>query len=436
MSTPGAPRASTTRRSGSAARIHLLQVVGNAIVGGMESWVERLITHLPPDRFLCTVLCPFESPFTERLRGRGTEVLIAPMADDPAWSTVQMAAAIASNRGIDLIHAHLPRAHVLAGLVGRLTDKPVLYTLHGRQLGTLDLEVHRACGSHLSVVCQPSYFQALGLGVDPEQLSLEPNGVDTQWFKPQLRQGASVRAALGLDAQAPLVGFVGRLSPEKGPEVFVRSALLWLHEMPGAHAVLVGEGPMEHDLRAQISLLGLQGRVHLAGLRHDMPAVYADLDAVVSSSHSEAMPLALMEAMACGVATVATAVGGVPDIVVHGQTGWLVAPAQADEIANRCLALLRDPAARLAMGERARQRAEQRLSLDDSVKRVAQLVTRLAQRAPQPVDQPLPEPRVANAAAALARPQRVQTAARVTAAPAASAEPAARHANGHAGLSE
>lgn len=412
--------------------IHVLQVVGNAIVGGMESWVDRLITHLPREHFLCTVLCPFESLFTERLRQAGTEVLIAPMADDPPWSTLQMASAIVASRGIDLIHAHLPRAHVLAGLVGRLTSTPVLYTLHGRQLATLDLEVHRACGTHLSVVCQPSYFQALGLGVDPERVSLEPNGVDTQVFRPRARSGESLRKALGLDERAPLVGFVGRLSPEKGPEVFVRSAMLWLHQMPSAHAVLVGEGPLESELRAQIAMLGLQDRVHLAGLQHDMPAVYADLDVVVSCSHSEAMPLALMEAMSCGVATVATAVGGVPDIVVHGQTGWLVAPAQADEIAGRCLALLRDDGARLGMGQRGRQRAEQSLSLDGSVGRVAQLIRRLVQPA-QRLGTHAAVPSVASGPATAPRQQRVQTAAANATAPAVALQSVARQANGRAG---
>ncbi len=358
-------------------RIHVLQVIGNAIVGGMETWVERLIARLPSERFAFTALCPFESPFTDRLRALDTEVLIAPMPDDPPWSTIQMATALVNSGGIDLLHAHLPKAHLLAGLVGSLTGKPVLATVHGRQLTTLDLEVHRAAGSHLSVVCKQSYFHALGLGVNAGYLSCETNGVDTDVFQPRPAGAAGLRASFGLMPDTPLVGYVGRLSHEKGPEVFIRAAMLLRSRLPQAHAVLVGEGPMEGELRELVQRFGLEEHVHFAGMRQDMPAVYNELDLLVSSSHSEAMPLAMMEAMASGLAVVATRVGGVPDIVEHGQSGWLVAPGDFEDIAGRSAWLIEDGTTRRRMGERARQRAVERLELDDSVARVAQLLSRL-----------------------------------------------------------
>lgn len=371
---------SSSSSSSSSGRIHVLEVIGNAIVGGMETWVERLIERMPRDRYRFTALCPFESPYTDRLRALDVEVLIAPMPDDPPWSTIQMATALAAASGIDLLHAHLPKAHLLAGIVGRLTGKPVLTTIHGRQLSVLDLEVHRATGSHISVVCRQSYFHALGLGVSAGHLSCETNGVDIQVFQPRPHDAAAggLRASLGLGADVPLVGFVGRLSPEKGPSVFVRSALLLHSREPGAHFAMVGEGPMEGDLRQLAERFGLSDCLHFVGVQRDMPAVYNALDVVVSSSHSEAMPLALMEAMASGVPVVATRVGGVPDLVEHGETGWLVAPGDFDDIAGCCAALIRDPALRRGMGERGRQRAVERFDLADCVERMDRLLTRLA----------------------------------------------------------
>ena len=360
-------------------RVHVLQVVGNAIVGGMETWVERLVERLPRQRFELTALCPYESPYTDRLRALGLDVLIAPMPEDPLWTSIQMTAALVKARGIHLLHAHLPNAHMLAGLAGSLTGTPVVTTIHGRQLTTLDLEVHRAVGSHLSVVCRQSYFHALGLGVDPGRLSCETNGVDTQAFRPRAERGTALRAALGLDADTPLVGFVGRLSPEKGPEVFVRSALLLRSRCPAARCVIVGEGPMEAAMRQLIAQCGLQEQVLMVGPRSDMAAVYNELDLLVCSSHSEAMPLAVMEAMASGLPVVATRVGGLPDMVEHGRTGWLVARNDFDDLAARCATLLDDPALRREMGERARQRVMERMNLDDGVERVARLLARLAQ---------------------------------------------------------
>ncbi len=365
------------------ARIHVLEVIGNAIVGGMESWVHRLIERLPRSRFKVTALCPFESPYTDRLRALDIDVMAVPMPDDAPWTSIQMTASIVKAGGVDLLHAHLPNAHMLAGLAGRLTDTPVLATIHGRDIGVLDLELHRAVGSHLSVVCRQSYFHALGLGVSQSRLSCETNGVDTDVFQPRAGGAAGLRSSLGLDAAQPLVGYVGRLSPEKAPEVFVRSMLLLKSRCPAMHCVMVGEGPMLAPVRALIRQCGLEDRVHLLGNRENMPAIYNELDIVVSTSHSEAMPLALMEAMASGLPVVATRVGGVPDMVEHGRTGWLVATNDFDDIAARSATLLNDSALRATMGARARQRAVERMALSDNVERVAALMTRLARPRPE-----------------------------------------------------
>ncbi|MBW8848085.1 MAG: glycosyltransferase [Burkholderiales bacterium] len=359
--------------------LQVLQLLGNAIVGGMESWVLRLVQRLPGERFAFTALCPFESPVTDQLRASGVEVVIAPMPDDLPWATLQTTCALIQQRRIELLHAHLPAAHMLAGLAGRLTQRPVLTTIHARQLTTLDVEVHRVARSHISVVAQQSYFHALGLGVEPALLSYEPNGVDTAMFQPRERAaGEPLRARLGLGPEVPLAGFVGRLSPEKGPEVFVRAALMLKARLPGAQTVLVGEGPMHDELRGLVHRYGLDGEVHFAGVWRDMPALYGELDVLVSCSHTEAMPLVLLEAMACGLPAVATRVGGVPDIVEHGHSGWLVGPGDFDDIGRCCALLLGDAGLRQRMGDRARERAVQRLDLGASVARVGALLERLA----------------------------------------------------------
>jgi glycosyltransferase involved in cell wall biosynthesis len=360
-----------------AGRIHVLEVMGNAIVGGMETYVERLVQNLPRDRFAVTALCPFESTFTERLRSLDIEVVVTPMPDDPTWASIQMACAMIKAGAIDLLHAHLPNAHVLAGIAGRLTGKPVLATLHGHKVGMLDLEVHRSAGTHLSVVCRQSYFHALGLGVSAGQLSCNPNGVDTDAFKPRPRPVDGLRAALGIPAAARVVGFLGRLSPEKGPEVFLRAALIAQAKMPDTHFVFVGDGPLATTLSESIARFRLEDRVHLAGLRRDVAAVLNDLDVLVSSSHSEAMPLAVMEAMASGVPVVATRVGGIPDMIDQGESGWLVATEDFEGIATRVQQILCTPGELVRMSAAARQRAVDKMALSDTVDKMVALMTRL-----------------------------------------------------------
>ncbi|HRO58381.1 MAG TPA: glycosyltransferase [Burkholderiaceae bacterium] len=362
-------------------RVRLLEVMGNAIVGGMETSVLRLIERLTRERFEISVLAPFESRCTEALHALGVDVVIVPMPEDTVWSSVQQASALVRAGRIDVLHAHLGNAHILAGLTGRLTDRPVLATVHGRQMDPLELEAHRAFGTHVHAVCRHSHLHALGMGIAPSHLHCIPNGVDTELFRPQPNMPSeSLRTGLGIGEGVPLAGFVGRLSPEKGPELFVRCAQRVLDRQPQAHFVMIGDGPQRASVEDRIERLGLRGRVHLAGMQAAMPTLYPQLDLLVCSSLSEAMPLAVMEAMACGLPVVATAVGGVPELVVEDLTGSLVGHGDVDGLAYEVAALLADPARRREMGRQGRQRIEQRFALARSVSGIAALLQRLARR--------------------------------------------------------
>lgn len=357
--------------------LHVLEVLGNAIVGGMEVWVERFVDRLPKDRFRITMVCPFEGPLADRLRSRGLSVHVIPMPDQMLWLSVNQTRLLVNQLGIDILHAHLPNAHLLAGLAGRLCGRPVLTTIHGRELAPLDIEVHHAVSSHLSTVCWHSYSLAASLGLEMHHLSCEPNGVDPEAFQPRCKQG-TLHRALHLREDAPLIGFVGRLSPEKGPEVLVQAAQTLHHTHPQAHVVFIGEGPMQSELVQRVAQAGLTDNVHFCGVHADMPQLYNELEVLVSCSFSEALPLAVLEAMASSLPVVATAVGGVPDLVTHGLTGSLVEPGNATGIAGHLAHLLDNPITARAMGQHGRARILACWNLDESVARVAQLLTRLA----------------------------------------------------------
>src|SRR3954447_736527 len=128
-----------TSRPGSTRPIQVLQIIGNAIVGGMETYVSNLITRLPSDEFQFTCLCPYESAFTASLRRLGFKVFITPIQDDPAWRSIEMAVELVRQQRIDVIHSHLLNAHTLAGLAGRLTNTPTVSTIHARTLWTQEI---------------------------------------------------------------------------------------------------------------------------------------------------------------------------------------------------------------------------------------------------------------------------------------------------------
>jgi glycosyltransferase involved in cell wall biosynthesis len=360
------------------ARTHILQIVGNAIVGGMENYVVRLVERLPRDRFGVSVLAPFESRCTDQLREAGAEVFITQVTDEPSWQSIQLATSLVQSRSVDVLQAHLPNAHVLAGLAGRLTNRPVLATIHGRAVSTLDIEVQKLAGSHLAVVCRQSYFQALGVGIDPRHVHFVPNGVDSERFRPLRVRDGALRTRFGIAPETPLIGFIGRLSPEKGPDLFLRMAVSVRAQCPTAEFILVGDGAMFGQLQTFARRFGIGDAVHFADSQSDMPAVFHELDLVVSSSLSEAMPLAVMEAMASGLPVVACKVGGIPDLVAHGLTGWLADKGDYETLAAHVVDLLENDAVRLAAGAAARERAVARMGLDRGIETTIRLFSQLA----------------------------------------------------------
>lgn len=157
--------------------MHVVEVLGALPPDdeGATRLVERLVERLGAGTALrFTVLCPADGPFTERLRALGAETVAVAMPEDPPWHAIQVLVGLIRNRQADVLHAHLPNAHRLAGLAGSITRTPVLATVQGLQLDMPDLEVHRLIASQLSVVTEASYFHALGLGIAAERISCDP----------------------------------------------------------------------------------------------------------------------------------------------------------------------------------------------------------------------------------------------------------------------
>lgn len=358
--------------------INLLQIIGGSIVGGMETYVLRLLQRLPRDLFHVTCLCISESQFTSQLRDIGCSVHVVPMTDETDWQSIQLGVSVVRADAIDVIHAHLPNAHLLAGMLSKLTETPALATIHGRYLNIRDFEIHKVTQTHIGVIAKSAYFQALGLGVAASKLHFIANGVDTEVFRPTGKSDY-LHSIAGIAPDTPLVGFVGRLSGEKAPDVFVKIAGMVHKKLKNCHFILVGEGPMHEKLKEDIDNLGLNKHVHLVGLQRDMPRIYASLDLVVSTSYSEAMPLAIIEAMAMGVPVIATNVGGVIEIIEPGYTGFLNTLNDLDSIAENIITLMSDRATRESMGRAARKRVERHFELGNSVNQTADLLKSLTQ---------------------------------------------------------
>ncbi|MBI1831530.1 MAG: glycosyltransferase [Planctomycetes bacterium] len=159
-----------------------------------------------------------------------------------------------------------------------------------------------------------------------------------------------------------LVGAAGRFSPEKGFSLFIDAAAQVVKARPEAGFVLFGDGTLRDELEQAISAKSLQGQLVLPGFRTDLPRFLPHLDIHVMTSLTEGLPVVLLEAGAAGVPSVATAVGGIPEVIDDGVTGHLVPSGDADALAQRLIALLDDHPRRLAMGRAARDRVRRDFS--------------------------------------------------------------------------
>jgi glycosyltransferase involved in cell wall biosynthesis len=287
----------------------------------------------------------------------------------------------------DVVHTHGSKAGVLGRLAARIRRVPaVIHTVHGfpvheymprlqRHLLLALERVAARCADRIVCVCDANVAEALHLRIArPEQVRVVVSGVPSD----QVRSGSGerVRRELGIPDGAPVVGTITRLMEQKAPLDFVAAARRVIEADPRVHVVMVGDGPLRERVAAAAA--GIP-RLHLLGFRNDVPAVLAMLDVVAFSSLWEGLGRALTEAVLAGKPVAATAVNGVPDLVVDGETGYLTPAGRPDELADRILDVLARPDRGAEMGAAGANRVVGRYDVDEMVAGLDQLYQELLQ---------------------------------------------------------
>jgi glycosyltransferase involved in cell wall biosynthesis len=186
-----------------------------------------------------------------------------------------------------------------------------------------------------------------------------------------------LRAALSIPADAPVAGSVCRLTGQKGLLYGIRGFARMADRVPDAHYAIAGDGPLRRDLEAEAQALGLADRVHFLGWRDDAHAVLAALDVLLAPSLWEGFGLVLLEAMALNVPIIGTRVSAIPEVVVDGETGWLIPPRDATAVAAALSDALTHPAARGERGANGRRRLENHFTAEKMIESTLALYRRL-----------------------------------------------------------
>jgi glycosyltransferase involved in cell wall biosynthesis len=270
---------------------------------------------------------------------------------------------------IDVVNTHSSRDSWLAGIAARFAGVPlVVKTRH------ISAPVSRGWLTRLAYqrlhdfILTTSSEIAGGLveynGFDPHRIRSVPTGVDLDRFDFQVRRG-HLREELGLPLEAQLIGIVSVLRSWKGHPDFLRAAKKVRERLPSSYFIVAGEGPRRNLIESELLEMGLEEYVFLLGHRDDIPQLLMDLDVfVLPSFANEGVPQALLQALAMRRPVVATAIGGIPEIIVSGRHGLLCEPHQPDILGDQILYMLEHPSEAKSMGEEGHRSVLEKHSLN------------------------------------------------------------------------
>jgi glycosyltransferase involved in cell wall biosynthesis len=305
----------------------------------------------------------------------------------PLWGLVRT---IHRHR-VDIVHTHMPSGNVYGRIAARLArGRGLISTLHyvdrealpflapvlQRLLFDGDIRMAAMCDR---IVATSEHLRRtlVERGLSEPKLVTILNGVKLDTLPPDERASDALRRELGIARGMPVVGIVGRLVPVKNHALFLRTAREVLDRGARALFVIVGEGPLREPLGALSRGLGLDDHVVFAGFRADVMRLLTVFDVCLLTSNSETSAYGVSEPMAMGRPVVATAVGGVPELIDHRIDGWLCPPGDAVALAEGVCALLADPSEAARMGERAAGKVRERLSLERMVGRLEEVYRRV-----------------------------------------------------------
>jgi len=306
---------------------------------------------------------------------------------------------------INLIHGHDYKSDFFAYLLRRWLPERrialvstahawVMLGLRGELYRRLDLWLMRRF-DHLIAVSHATKNEMVDAGIPPDLISVIHNAIDTEAWSPR-QATLTLREELGLNSAFPVVGYVGRIMPEKDLETWLRAAAVVAQQYPKSQFVLVGEGRDGNtlgQLKQLAETLGIADRVHFPGYRENLLPVYATFDFFVLSSRREGLPNSILEAMAMGVPVVTTDVAGAKELVLDSQTGYVLPQGDVQGIAHALLRLAGNETLTHHMGPAGRRRVEQEFSFTHRLQCIEELYAKVlgTPRSPALQDEPARE---------------------------------------------
>ncbi|MFH0984793.1 MAG: glycosyltransferase family 4 protein [Candidatus Omnitrophota bacterium] len=374
-------------------KVRILYVITQLELGGAQTQLLSLIRGIDKDRYALFLFTGQEGPLVEEAlsmdglvvhRSRYLKRPIDPLKD--ILSLIEMIRFIRRNK-IDIVHTHSSKAGILGRFAGALVRaRIILHTVHGWAFHDFQKPFIRNLYRGLEkftakftdkiiVVSEHDRQKGLGCGIGSEKhYALIRYGIDRARFE---KRDLYIRKELGIPEDAVVIGTIACFKPQKSPEDFIKLASYAKEALPHAWFLWVGDGVLREKMERSIDELDLRSRFILTGWRRDIPRVLSAMDVFVLTSLWEGLPIAVLEAMASQVPVVATHTGGISEVIVEGETGFLVPCHNMASMLKNASIFLEDAARRERMVQCAKRRIDDTFDTQTMIKAHAGLYQEL-----------------------------------------------------------
>jgi len=366
-------------------RASVLHLISTLEIGGAEVQLVNIVRNLDSEVYNSVVCCIAKGgPLTTELSKQGIKFVVLgqksrldPLVLLPLYCLIK-------KERINIVHTHMFRANLWGRLAALFAGVPVIIsTEHGLNpwKNFIHITINRILASFTTQIITVSNvgrkIRIQREGINPKKLITIHNCVELHRFDEVTNAYNNIRQEFGIGLDEPVVGFVGRLQEVKAVRYLIESFVELRTIIPTVKLLIVGDGPLKASLQDYAQELGLSEQVIFAGYRRDIPQVLNAMNVFVLPSLREDLPLSPIEAMAMRKPVVATNVGGIPEVVIDEETGFLVSPKDASALAKAIGRILQDESLAQKMGLAGRKRVEKKFSADAVSTRIQQLYCRL-----------------------------------------------------------
>jgi len=354
-------------------RTRILFLIDELDIGGTEQQIFELATRINRERFKPLVCCFRKGHIAREIEAAGVPVFNLKKRGKTDLPFLLRLARFLKEQRVQLLQTYLFTANVWGHLAGKLAGIPIRVSSE-RNVDIWEKRYKKVAGrllmssSHAVVVNAEAIKRYLvQRGAPEEKITIIHNGVNCERFNGSL-SGSDARKELGISNETPIVASVARLEPQKGHTCLLQSAKFMLQKFPRVKFLIVGDGPERKRLESLSHSLGIAESVVFTGGTREVPKLLSACDVSVLSSNKEGMSNSLLESMALGKPVVATRVGGNDEVIVEGETGFLVPRDNPQALATASLKLIEDKELARKMGQRAKERVMEQFSVSRMVR--------------------------------------------------------------------